>query len=372
MAVTFTDITPGTLMDAWGTPVNIRLAALRDALNNLFAAVGGDAVDEATAAAAALGIAGVRELVVKDQVNKPAIVIYGANDSVIKSEFILYDKNGAPITYINNAGAGLGATDRVFTQRGTSSTPQNLWDIYGTYFQNGIAHYSYPGPPGNMLSYRNALHELFDGSRAGSAGDWTVAFGSAPSVVNQNDVGAVTPAVPSSNYLKFSAASTSMTLVTGTSTFAYPVSPSTVYSTIANLRAVATARSPQVGFQWFDGSGAFLSEAYGSTTATSTSAWTKVTSGGITSHASAAFGCIAVKYPTTVAAEQHLMSGAGMWKGTNTSWAPPAAASPMLTAGQATAGDGWWRSDTPSTSLQRLYVCTTGGLPHQQVWAGIA
>jgi hypothetical protein len=65
------------------------------------------------------------------------------------------------------------------------------------------------------------------------------------------------------------------------------------------------------------------------------------------------------------------LSGAGIWDGTVTAFGPPAVSQPWPTFGQTAAGDRWWRSDTPSTANQRLYICTTGGLPHQQVWVGI-
>jgi hypothetical protein len=52
-------------------------------------------------------------------------------------------------------------------------------------------------------------------------------------------------------------------------------------------------------------------------------------------------------------------SGAGIWDGTVTAFGPPAVSQPWPTFGQTVAGDRWWRSDTPSTANQRLYMNRT-------------
>lgn len=58
--------------------------------------------------------------------------------------------------------------------------------------------------------------------------------------------------------------------------------------------------------------------------------------------------------------------GASVFSG---SGAPGSLVGPPAAQTNPTAGDFYLRTDTPSTSLQRLYVCTTGGA--SAVWSGI-
>jgi len=364
VVTTWTNPTPGTMLNAWanGTDgLNKILDLIKAGLNTLEIAM--DAGDEATASAAAIGIAGVKELVIATEVDQRGLYIKGAVDTVVKHLIRVDDYQNAAIMWLANAG-GLFLNDDLSLQRDISLSPQNWLDIYGNRITNGIAEYSYAGPPGNKLPYIDALQELYQGTRAGGAGSWTVVGGSAPAVVTGNGIAAV----GSRNIVRLTAPTTSMTALTGVSV---PAVAGQTYSSIIHSKAVATGRSPQAGIRFKDAGGATISTLLGSGTATNTSTWTKITSGGLTAPASTASAEVVASWPTTVASEQHYLSGCGLWDGTVTSWAPPAVAQPWSGHGQTVAGDRWWRSDTPSTALQRLYVCTTGGTPAQQVWAGI-
>ncbi|WP_256789820.1 hypothetical protein [Frankia sp. AvcI1] len=326
------------------------------------AAVLGHATDAAAIAAAA-GTAGLNKLVIVQEPDQGGLVLYGAQDTNLGNDIIGYDYRGAPKWWLKNAG-GIGANDWIGTSRDLSQEPNNRVDIYGYRTQNALAEFSWAGPPGNMISFTNACQEHFETDRAGNKGDWVVAFGagSQVSVLEEHP----NPA-SSANVIQLEAHTTSMTAVTGTGFYGYPVTAGDTYSVIAHLKAVATVRSPQVGLQWFNSSGGFISQSVGSAVATNTSSYTKVTSGALTAPGGATYAAVTVYYPTTVAGELHKLSGAAMYHSTETEWSPPFVVQPFGSWGQAAVGDLWRRRT--GTLQQTLYVCTTGGLPHQQVWA---
>jgi hypothetical protein len=53
----------------------------------------------------------------------------------------------------------------------------------------------------------------------------------------------------------------------------------------------------------------------------------------------------------------------------NSIWGPAAGAPTATIVGATITGDFYWRTDTPGTANQRLYVCTAGGTPG--TWVGI-
>lgn len=348
-----------------GGPPTAVYARTDDRLDTLDAvtAVLGHA-DDASAIAAATGTLAVRRLIIVTDVDQPGILVMGANDAILKPLIQVKDYLGAVIEETDNAG-GQFLNDQFRQHRYVLSAPTNFLSIYGYRLQNGLAEFSWDGPPGNMLSFANACQEVFEGSRAASKGDWTVAFGSGSQVITVAETGPST----SANVVQFQAHTTSMTAITGTGVFGYPVTAGGTHSTIAHIKAVATARSPQVGIQWFDSGGAFISTTVGSTTATNTGTYTKVVSGSLTAPGGAVYGAPVIVWPTTVNGELHKVSGVAMYKSNETEWSPPFVVQPLNTWGQSAAGDIWRRSSTPTVQNQRTYICTTGGLPHQQVWA---
>ncbi len=345
------------------TPIYAQESDRLDTVETVTAGLGH--TTDAAAAAAASGVAGVAKLIIVQEPDKGGIILQGANDTIIVNDFIGYDYLGAPKWWMKNAG-GIGANDWIGASRDLSQEPNNRVDIYGYRTQNALAEFSWAGPPGNMMAFVDACQELFEGGRNGDKGGWVVAFGASSqvSVLEEHP----NPA-SSANVVQLEAHTTSMTAVTGTGFFGYPVAAGDTYSVIAHLKAVATVRSPQVGLQWFNSSGGFISQSVGSAVATNTSTYTKITSGALVAPAGATYAAPTVYYPTTVAGELHKLSGAAMYHSTETEWSPPFVVQPFGTWGQARAGDIWRRRT--ATTGQQMYVCTTGGLPHQQVWAPI-
>jgi len=278
--------------------------------------------------------------------------------------------NGASILEVGNF-AGLALNDLLKIYRAVFAEPNHWFDIYGYRMQNGLAEFAYAGPPGNMLSFADACFELFEGSRAATLGTWQVVFGSATLAQHDEGDGVFTPA-GSRWSARITAGGGAVFVGTATGVFAYPAVAGQTYSVVPNVRRVgATARNAQSGFQYFDAGGGFLSQSYGSAAATTQGAWVTVPSGVLVAPASTAFLTPVVQLPATGAGEAFDLGGQSVYKSAQTVFAPPFVAQPYPNGGQAFAGAWWRRSDTPGSANQRLYVCTTGGLPHQQVWAGV-
>lgn len=321
--------------------------------------------DTAALAAPTPGVSAFARLIVAALADQPGLLVRSnPGDTGGTEPFTVEDGFGNKILVVGNFG-GLWLNDhfKIGHTLAVGVDPNQWFDIYGYRIQNGLAEFAWPGPPGNMLSFADACQEVFEGTRAGSAGGWAVAFGAA-------GVPVVETGLPSGmGYaVELTASSTNMSAGTASGVFAYPVTAGGTYSAVIYAKAVGTARSPQVGMQWWNSSAGFISTTVGSAVATNTSTYTKLTSGALTAPAGAAFGAPCVVWPTTVAGERHRISSAAIYPSVETEFSPPFVVQPYPSGGQAKAGDKWRRSSSPADPNKRDYVCTTGGLPHQQVW----
>lgn len=312
------------------------------------------------------GVSSFRRIVVPTSPNIGGILTKGnAADAVVKNLDEWQDGNAAPIGSVGTVG-GLYMNDFVRLHYSLFANPTNWLDIYGFRSQNALVEFAWPtGAPGNALSFADACHEVFQSTRVGSKGGWQIAGGAGSDVAAVSDSSLPTTLKHS---VELTSHTTSMTALTGSGVFGYAVTAGATYTALANIKAVATVRSPTVGMQWWDSGGSFISTTSGSGVATNTSTYTLISSGALTAPGGAAYGAPCIVWPTSVNGEKHRVAGAGFWPGVVTEWAPPFVGSPYGSWGQAAAGCRWRRSSTPTDPEGRDYICTVGGAPAAQVW----
>ena len=104
-----------------------------------------------------------------------------------------------------------------------------------------------------------------------------------------------------------------------TTTPATPIVPGGTYTARAVMRAATTARSSQLGIQWYDASSVALSLANGTAANDSTSAWTtySVTA---TAPTNAAYAAVVPQALAAVASEGHYVDSVGLKLGTDATW----------------------------------------------------
>jgi hypothetical protein len=365
----WTNPTPGTLLDSWGAPLNAILNLVKSGLNALELALGAVADnDDATAVAAKMpGIMGGRRLVLEPALDEGALWLRGVADTGIVNVVYVDDYGRAPIAWIQNAG-GFGINDRISIFRNILGLPNLQADIYGYLRRNGRADFVWSGPPGNMLTHADATAEIYEGARSASLGTWQIPFGAGAIALHSESAGVTTPSGAFSS-VRLTATGASLFGVTSTGVFGYPVTAGLAYSVVGNVRRVgATARTVQWGIQWYDGAGVFISQAYGSATATTQDAWVEVPSGSLTAPGGAAFASPILQVATTANGEAFDLGGVGLSRGAQTEFAPPFVGSGSYgTWGEAAAGDGWAHAGTGER-----WLCTTGGVPWLQVWEQLA
>lgn len=349
-----------------GLPIAI-YARADDRLDALeLATVGLNQPDDATALANPTpGVAAFLRLIVATLVNLPGILARGnTSDTVVKNLYEGQDGSGAPIWAIGTAG-GEYLNDLFRQHYGLLSNPTVMSSIYGYRAHNGLTEFAWAGPWGNMCSFADACHEVYESTRSGSKGGWQVASGTSSDAASVTD-----SSLPTTlrHAVELTSHTTSMTALTGSGVFALPVTAGATYTALANVKAVATTRSPQVGMQWWDSGAGFISTTVGTATATTTSAYTLITSGNLTAPVGAAYGAPCIVWPTSVSGEKHRVGGIGVWAGTVAEWAPPFVGSPYGSWGQAALGDIFRRRSTPTDPDGRLAICTTAGIPAAQVW----
>lgn len=325
----------------------------------------GQADDTTALANPSAGVASFRRVVIPTLPNVGGELIKGnAADTVVKNLAEWQDGNGAAVGAMGSAD-GLAMNDRVRLHYSYLSLPTNWLDIYGYRSHNGLTEFAWAGPPGNMLSHTDACQEVFASTRLGSKGGWQIFGGSSSDVTSVTDSSLPTGL---KHAVELTSHTTSMTALTASGVFAYPVTAGATYTALANIKAVATVRSPTVGMQWWDSGNSFISTTSGSGVATNTSGYTLISSGALTAPVGAAYGAPCIVWPTSVSGEKHRLGGVGVWAGTVTEWAPPFVGDPSGTWGQASAGAIWRRKSNPTDPEGRLYICTVGGAPAAQVW----
>lgn len=367
----WTNPTPGTLYGVWGPDLNAILDEIKASLQALEAAYGKIATnDDATAIAAKMaGIAGIRRVVIEPQINEGALWLRGVADTGIINVLYIDDYGRAPIMWVQNAG-GLGINDRISIYRGLFDAPNYQADIYGFMRRaGGGTDLVWPGPPGNLLPWVDAVQELYESTRSGTLGSWTAAGASL--AVFAEDPEAAKPPTGSFNTVRATASASSFTATTATGTSGIPASVGATYSAVAYVRAEDAGDNAKVGISWYNGA-SLISTVYGTASATTIGSWVKFTSGGLTAPATTTRAAVAVQVPSTSSGRHFRIAAAGLWPGTQTVWGPPfVGGGTYPTLGQAKVGDLWRRTDDPSSAGGVLYVCTTGGLPYQQVWVAL-
>lgn len=303
-------------------------------------------------------------LVLAPAPGKTGITVIDGGGSDIVSIVLILDHRKVPIAWVNNVG-GAGITDDLYTTESIYHIPANLLDIYGNRLQNGTFETTHDGPPGNMLAYVDACQRIFQGSRLPTVGNWLSAFGAPPTVVEvENPIGTWSA-------VEVISPGATMAAVTGTGSFAYPINPVNKYSSLIHIKAGSAVRQAQCGLQWFTSAGVTIGQTLGPLTNTSQDAWQLTLSGELTPPGDAYLACPIAYWPVSSSGESHLLCGAAMYKGNVTEWSPPFVAQPHGVYGEARPSDRWWRRSTPTVPNQRLYLCTVGGLPHQQEWVGV-
>lgn len=374
MPTSWTNPIPGTLLGVWASSVNAIFDTAKSGIQALELALGRDLNDDATAIAARLpGIAAMRRLVLKPNANEAGLRIMGNSDPAIVDLMLVEDYGTFTIFGVKNAG-GAYVTDWLSVYRSVASPPSWWANIYGYVTVNGRAEFSWPGPPGNLLSYADASQEVFDASRAGTLGTWNIPFGAGQIAVNsEQPFGVITNPVTSYNSIRLTAnTSGSLVATTASGTGGIPAVAGQTYSVVGSTNPLDTVRSPQWGLQWYTAGGVFISQGLGAGGAQAgVGTWTKGTSGALVAPATTAFMNPVLNFPTAANLERHKVSSVAVYNSSQTVFAPPFVGQPFATFGTAIAGDTWRRSDTPTVANQRIYVCTTGGLPSAQVWTGI-
>lgn len=360
----WTDPTPGTLYGIWGADQNAILDKIRTGMQAQELAYGKLIVDDATAIAAKMpGTAGVTRLVLHANPDQGALLVKGAADTGIIDMVLVTDFAGAPICWIKNAG-GLGLNDWLSVFRDLFNSPTWQADIYGHVRRNGSAEFCWPGPPGNMLPWVDAMGELYESTRSGTTGSWTATGGT---LALFTETPGATPPTRSFSSNRLTASSSALTAQTATGTAGVPVTAGSVYTPIAYVRAEDVADNAQVGFSWYNGA-AFISTVYGSASATTVGSWVRFTGGGLTAPVGTTRAAVAVQVPSTASGRHFRVAAGGIFPGTQTAWGPPFVGNGTYGVfGQAAVGDRWKRTDDPTQGIE--YVCLTGGLPYQQVWA---
>lgn len=363
-ATSWTNPIPGTLEGVWGEPLNAILDQIQTALQRLEIPLGVVASDDATAVAGRLaGIAAMRRLVIAPDEDEGGLELRDAGGDEISNMILFLDQAGAPICWVANAG-GLGLNDRLSLYRGILSVPNQQFDIYGYQRRNGHTSFSWPGPPGNLLTFEDSVQEIYEGLRSGDLGSWQIPFGAGTIALHEEDPGVQTPSGAFSS-IRLTATTTSLTAVTAVGFAAYPATAGQTYSVVGHSLAMDTVRSPTWGIQWFQSDGTFISQLLGSGTSQgSLDTWSMGASGGLTAPALTAWAAPVVVFPTTAATERHRIAGVSLHRGTVTAWSPPFVGSGDYAVwGEAAEGDTWYDSDEGVE-----WVCTTGGVPSEQVW----
>ncbi len=325
-----------------------------------------------------------------------ALRVYGGAGPDLINLVEITDAFGAPITAFANAG-GIYHNDQLGIMRGVFGPEGHRFDIYGTRKQLGLAEFVTLGPPGNCLDFATAAHETWEGSRATSVGQWTTDFG-ATAITTASWDPTDNPA-GGFNVLRFTQGlGTSMGARTSQSTAdAVPTSPGMNVTALIYLRAASATRSLQLCAQHLSSTGSVLSQTNGTAATDATSSWTQY-SVNATVPASGAYVALKVQNSTGSmgANEVHYAAAPGFWKDTRTSgsadpnpsrqWAPPLVSQPGYgTYTGARTADRVWRTGTPATANQRLYVLDgvlgtayapklvgSGGSSAQPRWVGMA
>jgi hypothetical protein len=318
--------------------------------------------------------------------NKAGLIIRGSNTDLgtgINFQLLeIQDWAGAPIFDVNSNG-GIYVSDNIQTMYGVFGPYNFAADIYGHLWRGQQCSFAFDGPPGNMMPWVNACHEVFAGSRLGTVANWSAVAGCTLATA---DLGV--PATGSPTGLRTAIRITNTTGSTawvgnlgGAFAMGNLVAGERI-SLVTNMRfnTAAAARSATLRATFYTAAGAVVgADVDGAAVSipNSGTGWIRVTSNNIVVPATATRVQPQILLPA-LTGEKHDFCGFGVMRGQTVGvFAPPFVAQTLVTGGPsvteagAVAGDRWVRTDTPTIPGQRDYVCTTGGLPGDQKWSGI-
>lgn len=310
--------------------------------------------------------------------------VRAAQDASLHSVQEWSDPAGALIAWLLNAG-GFNINDDVVTQRSVFGPDGVRFDIYGNLRIGQIAGvnvFAHAGPPGNGLPYAEATNEVFQGSRGGSIGSWSIFSSSnvlAPANVAAPDTISTNPsesfhvmASTQSSAGNFSMYSNRTPIVSG----GYAKG-------LFKMRAATAGRTVTPLLQWYTSALGFVSATNGTAVADTTSGWTLYSVGAAVPAGVGATGYVQLGGTGSSFGngEVHYIAGQGVWTNAanadpnpENAWSPPQVNQPGTASGswiRANAGDLYIRTDVPTTSGKRLYMCSVAGAPGVQQWVGI-
>jgi len=287
----------------------------------------------------------------------------------------------APIAWVSGVG-GVGVNDDLYTAYSVLGDYPFKADIYGFQWRKSQCSYAFDGPPGNMLDWQSACHEVYQATRAPAFGMWGVV---AACTLATFDF-ALPPTASPTKYRRglrlTNTTGGSMWIATfGGAAALGGVVPGQVYSLVANVRSnsAAAARNANLRVAWFDSGGTQIgTDIVGSTVSVpNTGVFTTVGMAGQIAPALAAKVQMQIVVASAIN-ESHDVVGCGIMKGTSEAkFGPPFVAqhldSEPPVANGSIAGDHWYRTDTTLVPGKREYVQTVGtkaapAHPENQIW----
>jgi hypothetical protein len=298
--------------------------------------------------------------------------------------FELDDYLDAPIAWMSGVG-GMGVNDDLYTAYSVLGDYPFKADIYGFQWRKSQCSYAFDGPPGNMLDWQSACHEVYQSTRAPALGMWGVV--AACTLANFDF--SLPPTASPTKYRR----GIRVTNTTGGSAWIATfggasalgsVVPGQVYSFIANIRSdvAAAARNANLRVAWFTSGGTQVgSDIVGPTVSVpNTGVFTKVAQTAVIAPATAA----KVQMQIVIASantETHDVVGCGIMKGIiEGNFGPPFVAqhtdAEAPIANGSIAGDRWYRTDATTVPGKREYIQTVGtkavpAKPDAQLWLPI-
>lgn len=310
---------------------------------------------------------------------RPAFTIKGASGANTQL-FEIFDYLGAPICTVNAAG-GFWINDYIRTSYSVFGPDNSMMDIYGCVWQGKQASFAFDGPPGNMLSWADAMQEGHQGSRAATLGNWTVAGGCTIATV---DLGVpVTAVTRLRSALRLTATTANPWVAQPGGAFALGgITAGRPLSAVVWVKSAtaAAARNANLRISFYTAAGAAVgSDIVGSTVSVpNTGVWTALPINGTIIPATATQVQLSYQF-TCVIGETFDMAGAAITKNAQTAaFAPPFVFQNATDGGASPAGEGvalvgarWSNTLTPNIPGTRLYACTTGGAPNVQEWVSL-
>lgn len=309
--------------------------------------------------------------------SKVNLYVKGVNDpsAFLKPIFQVDDKNAAPIFWVAPVG-GIYVTDDMQTAYTVFGPYYSRFDVYGYGWRGAQCSYAFAGPPGNMLSFTDAVHEIYQATRLPTVGSWGVV---AACTLGTTDLGAPPTGSPTgyrSALVITNTTGASAWIATPGGTSAYSgVTPGDRIAPVFWMRSssAAAARNATIRITWLTSAGATVgSDIDAVVSVPNTGAWTRVFNTGLVAPATAARVQVSILL-ASANGEVHHVAGVGLMRGDNDGiFAPPFFGQEISGTGKvggaALAGDRWIRTDQPGVPGMREYVCRIGGAPNVQYW----